>query len=246
MHNTLFPAILLSLCCLGCVFFLLRGLRLTLDRTAWDKKRQSRVFWGTLGLLGGWILVIGVLSLNGFFADFSRLPPRPGLAMLLPLPVVLLIVSSKGGKELLRTIPPHWIVYLQSFRIVVEITIWLSVVRGLVPVQMSFEGRNFDILSGLFAIPVGYYCLVKKSWPSWTVLLYNIGGLLLLLNIVLIAVFSMPTPLRLFHNEPANTLIVQFPFTFLPAFLVPLAYSLHIFSLRQWAMGRRAVQYKLV
>jgi len=149
--------------------------------------------------------------------------------MLLPLPVVLLIVSSKGGKELLRTIPPHWIVYLQSFRIVVEITLWLSVVRGLLPVQMSFEGRNFDILSGLFAIPVGYYCLVKKSWPSWTVLLYNIGGLLLLLNIVLIAVFSMPTPLRLFHNEPANTLIGQFPFIFLPVLLVPLAYTLHIF-----------------
>ena len=160
--------------------------------------------------------------------------------MLLPLPVVLWITRSKAGKELLRATPPHWVLYLQSFRIVVEIMLWLTVVRGLLPVQMSFEGRNFDILSGLFAIPVGYYCFVRKSWPSWVVLLYNVGGLLLLLNIVLIAVFSMPTPLRLFHNEPANTLVVQFPFIFLPGLLVPMAYALHIFSLRQWMMGRSA------
>ena len=246
MHNTLLPSILLGTCCLACIVFILRGLRAALDRTGWALGRRSRIFLWTLGLLGAWVLIIGVLSLRGFFADFTRLPPRPGLAMLLPLPVVLWITRSKAGKELLRATPPHWVLYLQSFRIVVEIMLWLTVVRGLLPVQMSFEGRNFDILSGLFAIPVGYYCFVRKSWPSWVVLLYNVGGLLLLLNIVLIAVFSMPTPLRLFHNEPANTLVGQFPFVFLPGFLVPLAYTLHIFSFSQWAMSRRPVQYGIV
>jgi hypothetical protein len=114
-------------------------------------------------------------------------------------------------------------------------------VDRLLPVQMSFEGRNFDILSGLFAAPVGYYCFVKRSWPSWVVPVYNVAGLLLLINIVSIAVLSMPTPLRVFYNEPANTLIVKFPFIYLPGFLVPLAYTLHIFSLRQWMMSRQKV-----
>ena len=112
--------------------------------------------------------------------------------------------------------------------------LWVKVSQGLLPVQMSFEGRNFDILSGLAALPVGYFCFVRKTWPSWAVLVYNIAGLLLLLNVTVIAVLSMPTPLRAFHNEPANTLVGQFPFIYLPGFLVPLAYTLHIFSIRQW------------
>jgi len=232
MNNKLLPAILLSLCCMITITVFLWGL---------GKVAQKKVFRRVLLLLAGWVLLLTILSLRGFFADFSRLPPRLPLAVLLPLPVVLWAVSTKGGKALLKNVPPQWIIYLQTFRIVVEIVLWLGVLRRLLPVQMSFEGRNFDILSGLLAIPVGYYCFVKKTWPARTVvLLYNIGGLLLLINVLAIAVLSMPTPLRLFHNEPANTLVVEFPFIFLPGLLVPMAYTLHIFSLRQWAMDRRA------
>jgi len=243
MNNTLLPTVLLSLCCLFCIVFLVFGLRSVLARTSWDKGRQARVLRTASLLLSGWILLLGWLALRGFFADFSALPPRQGIAMLIPLPVVLWIAFSKGGKELLQHTPPQWILYLQSFRIIVELMLWVSVLDRLLPVQVSLEGRNFDILSGLFAIPVGYYCFVKKSWPSWVVLLYNTAGLLLLLNAVAIAVLSMPTPLRQFHNEPAVTLIVHFPFIYLPGFLVPVAYTLHIFSLRQWAMSRSTARY---
>ncbi len=112
---------------------------------------------------------------------------------------------------------------------------------GLLPGQMSFGGNNFDVLSGLLALPVGYYCLVKKTWPTAIVVAYNIMGLLLLLNVLLVTMFSMPVPFRLFHHGPDSSLVAQFPFIFLPGLLVPLAYSLHIFSLRQWAMARKEV-----
>ena len=239
MKNAIIPAVLLSICCLLCIICIVFGLRRVLPRTSWTRERQTRVFRIILLALGGWMLLLGGLSLKGFFSNFSLLPPRPGIAMLIPLPVILWFTSSKVGKELLQHIPPHWILYLQSFRVVVELALWLSVLDRLLPIQMSFEGRNFDILTGLFAIPVGYYCFVKKSWPSWVALLYNAVGLLLLLNVVSIAVLSMPTPLRAFHNEPAVTMIAQFPFIYLPGFLVPLAYTLHIFSLRQWRMNKK-------
>jgi len=64
----------------------------------------------------------------------------------------------------------------------------------------------------------------------------------LLVNVLVIAVLSMPTPLRVFHNEPANTLLAYFPYIYLPGVLVPLAYTLHIFSLRQWVFARRGSQ----
>lgn len=238
MQPKLIPALFISILTLVTYVIFFNGLRKVLSRTSLDKPRQNRFLTGTVLLVTGWVILLSVLSLRGFFSDFLRFPPPPALALLTPLPVVLTLAFSRTGAELLKNTPPQWLAYLQAFRVFVEILLWLCFLRGLLPVQMSFEGRNFDILSGLFAIPVGYYCLVKKTWsPRW-VLVYNILGLVLLINIVAIAVLSMPTPIRYFRNEPANTLIGEFPFVFLPGLLVTLAYTLHIFSLRQYVLKR--------
>jgi hypothetical protein len=242
MQHPIIPAVLFGLCVVVCILLLLHGLRRSLENSGWDRSRQMRVYRNTALLLVVWIVLLGVLSLRGFFAEFLKLPPRIGLAVMLPLPFVIWIARSKKGSTLLKLLPAHWPIYLQSFRIVVEIALWLSVREGALPMQLSFEGRNFDIFTGLLALPVGYYCFVKKSAPSWVAWVYNIFGLLLLINVVVIAVLSMPTPLRVFHNEPANTLVAYFPFIYLPGVLVPLAYTLHIFSLRQWALVRDGSQ----
>lgn len=197
------------------------------------------IFRRTAVLLIAWLLLLGILSIRGFFANFSALPPRLSFALLAPLPLVLLFVRSRAGKQFLQNIQPQWLIYLQSFRILVEIAIWLLVRNGSLPVQLSFEGRNFDILTGLLAFPVGYYCFVKKSWPPAAALLYNIAGLVLLLNVVTIATLSMPTPLRVFYNPPDSSLLTTFPFIYLPGLLVPLAYTFHILSLRQWGIYRK-------
>jgi uncharacterized membrane protein len=97
---------------------------------------------------------------------------------------------------------------------------------------MTFEGRNFDIVTGLLALPVGYL-LAKGRISGKFAIAFNIIGLVLLLNILVVAVLSMPTPIRYFMNEPANTLVGEFPFILLPGVLVPIAYGLHIFSLSQ-------------
>ena len=181
-----------------------------------------------------WVILLGILSNRGFFSNFTALPPRLSLALLTPLPVVLIFVRSRAGAAVLRRIEPQWLFYLQAFRILVEAGLWLSVRNGLLPVQLSFEGRNFDMLTGLMAIPVGYYCFVKRSWPPVIALLFNIGGLLMLVNAVVLATLSMPTPLQAFDSQPDASLLTRFPGIFLPGLLVPLAYTLHIFSLRQW------------
>jgi len=202
------------------------------------------IFRKTAALLIAWLILLGILSIRGFFADFSGLPPRLMFALLPPLLVVLLFTRSKTGKKLLLHIKPQWLIYLQSFRILVEVALWLLVRNGSLPVQMSFEGRNFDVLTGLLAFPVGYYCFVKKTWPSVTAVLYNIAGLVLLLNIVTISTLSMPTQLRVFHNQPDSSLLTTFPFIYLPGLLVPLSYTLHILSLRQWGIYRYSVPNK--
>src|SRR5260370_35876249 len=93
-------------------------------------------------ILIAWVALLGLLSIRVFFSDFCALPPRLIFALLPPLAVVLFFVRSGAGKKLLAQIQPQWLIYWQSFRILVEIVLWLLVRDGLVPVQLSFEGRN--------------------------------------------------------------------------------------------------------
>ena len=225
--------ILLLLLTLLCVSLVVTGLNAALKITSWEISRRRKIVFVTTLVIFTWMIILAVLSANGFFADFSKLPPRPALAILLPLPVVLLVAFSKKGTRFLQSVPRHWLVLMQSFRIVVEILLWFAFITGKLPGQMTFEGQNFDVITGILALPVGYLLSKGKSYSSKLGIIYNVIGMLFLLNILVVAVLSMPTTFRYFMNEPSNTLVAQFPFILLPGVLVPLAYSLHIFSLRQ-------------
>lgn len=238
MAQTLLPSLLMALLVFACLAVVLRGLKLSLGRTGWEATQQQRIFATTLLVAIVWVGLIGFLAIKGFFADFTKMPPRPGFTVLLPLPVILVIAFSKKGSELLSAVPAYWLIGMQAFRILVELLLWRTFLQNLLPIQMTFEGYNFDVLGGILAIP--FAMIIKKKWSPKFSLAYNIIGLVLLLNIVVIAILSMPTPLRYFMNEPPNTLVGQFPFIYLPAVLVVIAYSLHIFSLRQiWLLRKK-------
>ncbi|HEU5166251.1 MAG TPA: hypothetical protein VFU29_11955 [Chitinophagaceae bacterium] len=245
-NNFSAPGFLWPLLTLACLVLILTGLRAVLKRTNLERNTQNKIFFGTTFFLVTWVGLLTVLSINGFFSDFSKLPPRPALAMLIPLPIIIFIAFSKTGTQLLQTVPSHWLVFMQSFRIVVELLLLFAFMSGKVPVQMTFEGRNFDVLTGVLALPVGYLIARKKSYSSKLIIAFNIIGIVLLLNILVIAVLSMPTSIRYFMNEPSNTLVAQFPFILLPGVLVPIAYTMHIFSLRQLLAKQRKMDINYV
>src|SRR5205814_316177 len=118
-----------------------------------------------------------------------------------------------------------------------------AVLANKLPVQMSFEGRNFDIITGILALPAGYLLLKKKTYSPKIIIAFNVIGILLLLNILIIATLSMPTSFRYFMNEPSAKLIAQFPFILLPGVLVPMAYSFHILSLRQLFIKQQNIKF---
>lgn len=239
MKNEIIPAVLLVSLSLTCLALVLAEVRKTLRKTPYDQPKQRIMFAIILVSVILWVALLAGLSLNGFFAHFDSLPPRPVFAILTPLPFVIFFAFSRPGTLMIRQVSPEKLVMMQGFRIVVEILILVAFLRGLFPKQMTFEGENLDIITGVLALPVGYYCFVRKSWPPSVAIAYNFIGLLLLLNILIIAVLSMPGPWRFFMNEPANSIVAHFPFIYLPGLLVPLAYSMHIFSLRQLLGGRK-------
>ncbi|HMG89781.1 MAG TPA: hypothetical protein VK589_06970 [Chryseolinea sp.] len=212
---------------------LLQRLRKSLAATSFTEGKKKKIFNGTLISLIVWAIATSVLSLSGILSDFNSFPPKIGIVLIIPLVAIIWMVRTKEVKEILMHTPPESIIWLQSFRIVVEVLIWRLFVDNLAPIQMTFEGRNFDILSGITALAVAYLVANKKI-SSLLVIIWNFACIAVLLNIVTIAVLSMPTPFRVFMNEPANTIVTKFPVVWLPALLVPLAYGLHFLSLRQY------------
>lgn len=195
--------------------------------------------WRFLLIVSVWLTIISALSLSGFFSDFSTLPPRLLMGPLVPMLAIVIITLWGKFDKLLKVVPPSWIVFLQTFRLPVEVLLWMLFVQNLLPVQMTFEGRNWDILVGITAIPAGLLCFGPTRYRTGLAVVWNIAGLALLLNIVAIAVLSMPTPFRVFMNNPANEIVATFPFVLLPGVLVPLAFSLHVLSLRQIFLFKR-------
>jgi hypothetical protein len=84
---------------------------------------------------------------------------------------------------------------------------------------------------------VAYLASLKRI-SNTGILIWNLFGLGLLINILSIAILSMPTPFRVFMNEPSNTIVTQFPVSLLPGLLVPLAYGLHFLSLRKLSLEK--------
>ncbi len=105
-------------------------------------------------------------------------------------------------------------------------------IENAIPPQMTYDGMNFDIVSGVTAIAVALWA-ATGSLPRVVLFAWNLLGLALLANIVTVAILSTPVPFRVFLNEPANTIITTAPFIWLPTVLVQLAWMGHILVFRR-------------
>lgn len=210
----------------GVAAAILAIVRAAARRAHLDVGRLTAVVGAALGL---WLAVTGIAAASGAL----RLTGGPPRVLLLPLAAVFttqIALRTRTGRALAAAIPPAAVIALQTFRIFVELVLWRLFVAGQLPIQMTFEGRNFDVLVGLTALPVA--ALVARTAGRRLATLWHLASLGLLLNIVATAVLSAPGPLQVFTAEPANRIIGDFPFVWLPAFLVPVALVSHILGLR--------------
>lgn len=194
---------------------------------------RRRNFLSSIAVILTWLCYTAIISFSGLLNDFNAMPPRIMLVVVPPLIILAVLLISTEFLKLTEQINMFWLIYLQSFRVVMEFILWLLHRNNIIPVQMSFEGMNFDVLTGITAPFVAYFCFRKKTWSPKLALWWNFAGIALLVNIVVIAVLSTPYPFRYFMNEPANHIVFHFPFVWLPGFVVPVALLLHLISIRR-------------
>jgi hypothetical protein len=199
-----------------------------------------------LVIIFAWLGLMGLAAGKEFFTDFSTMPPKFLVAILVPLISLILLISIRKSREVLLHFPVRNIVGFQSFRIVMEGILWLIFIYGIIPEQMTLEGRNWDVLVGLTAPVAVWMVFTKRMMGNKFLIVWNIFGILMLTNIVITALLSAPLPIRFFMNEPANTMIVYYPMVWLPSFVVPMAYFGHFVSLAQCLQDKKGVYAKSV
>jgi hypothetical protein len=236
MSATLFTFSQIGFIVVTVIFFglILHQMKQALSKSDFDVTKQKRIIRQVAIALLAWTCLLSGLSISGFISNFNTIPPRFVIIVFIPLAtLVWALLVSRTTRQILNYVPPQVILYLQVFRVAVEILLWLLFIQNLLPIQMTFEGRNFDIIAGITGPIVAYFGMVKNKWPKAILIGWNFISLGLLINIVTIAILSLPTPFRYFMNEPPNVIVADFPFVWLPGLLVPMAYGLHFLSIRQ-------------
>jgi hypothetical protein len=180
-----------------------------------------------------WLLLQGVLTWSGFYRDATGIPPRFLLLLAPPVLCIAVLFITRGGRKFLNRFDPKMLTLLHLVRLPVELTLYGLFVYHDVPVIMTFEGGNFDILSGLSAPLIYYFAYRKKTLSRGWLLFWNIACLLLLLNIVGRAILSAPFAFQQFGFEQPDVALFGFPFSWLPGFVVPAVLLAHLINLRK-------------
>jgi hypothetical protein len=167
-----------------------------------------------------------------WLSDFERFPPPFAIFFVWIWAAAAYCGFSRFGSALVKHTPMHLLIAFQSFRLLAEWAIYVGVSEGIAPVQLSFHGYNWDILTAISAPFVALHA--RKNPASKAIVAWNCMGLAFLLIIAFIAVTSMPTPLRLFMSEPTNIWVTKVPHILLPGVLVPAAIAGHMLIFRKY------------
>lgn len=186
-----------------------------------------------LVVLGAWIALQGILAASDFYLKTDAMPPRLAFAVVPAFATMIYFLVTKKGQNFIDRLPLKDLTLIHICRVPVEIVLFWLYLNEQIPRSMTFEGRNFDILSGLTALPLALWAF-KNSELKWNInLIWNFVCLILVLNVVAIGILSAPTPFQQFAFNQPNIGVLKFPFVWLPSVIVPIVIFSHLVAIRQ-------------
>lgn len=194
-------------------------------RRAWPEKRR-RVTWLGASVLAAVLASTAVLAETGVLSS-SIGSLQAGLYFLVCNASAVALVVSPVGRRFARVIPAAWLVGIHAFRLPLELVLHSWYEQGSLPIQMTYEGDNWDIATGVIALALGLG--LPSMGPRaryWSSLAFTAVGLVLLVRVMQIAVTSTPWPLRRYMNDPPVLLGFHAPYTW----IVPLCVSGALFA----------------
>lgn len=222
-------SLLFSFCTLATLFLFVRVIR------ASDTLKIRKIAGKITLILVFWLCLQVILSLVGIYSmDTRSIPPKILLYGILPTIVIITMTFvSQKGREFMDSLSLEMLLYIHLIRIPVELVLYLLSLYELVPRLITFSGSNFDILAGLTVPLMVYLNTSKRKYLRALNFIWNIISLGLLLNVVILAFLSAPSPLQRISFEQPNIAMLHFPFSWLPTFIVPIILFIHLLSIRR-------------
>ncbi len=201
-----------------------------IDLKATKKSKTSPPIKLLYALLG-WHIYVYLLSLTDFIENLD-FPPRFALLTILPAFIFVGWFATRAKKSpWLAAIPPHWLIFYQSFRIGIETLFVLTVSAGLLHPNVTIEGYNYDMIYAMTALIVGV--LVMRGQYKIG-LLWNYLGLMVIASIIILFQLTIYVP-EVFGPDTAEFPrgFLQYPYVLVPAFSMPSAVFIHVLSIFQ-------------
>ena len=206
---------------------------LTTVITVWQFYNASGKSNTVLVGLGIWMLLQSIVGFSGFYQNSESVPPGFALLIAPGILFTLLIFGTKKGRAFTDSLNIKKLTLIHTVRIPVEITLYFVFMAGLIPMLMTFEGNNYDIISGVTAPVVFYIVFIRRKANQTILLLWNIICLGLLINVLTIAILSAETPFQKLAFDQPNIGVTYFPFVWLPSVIVPIILLSHLATIRQ-------------
>ena len=181
---------------------------------------------GAVGL--GIVIWLGVLSWVVSLGIFETEPARvlPFLAACNLAAVVFAL--SPIGRRLAMGLPLAALVGFQVFRLPLELVLHSWATQGVIPVTMTWDGSNLDILSGALAL-IAAPLVSRFRSVAWV---FNLVGITLLVNVARVAILSSPLPFA-WQVEPPLLLAFHLPYALIVPVCVAGALGGHIVLTRR-------------
>lgn len=212
---------------LGFLFTVLITLFLFFNSFQETGKRTLLIVFSALAV---WMLLQALIAGTGFYRNFASPFPRMFWAV---TPAILTVVYFGIIRNNLQHFHLRKLTLIHLVRIPVELLLLSLYYDKEVPIEMTFEGRNFDIVAGLTAIIVSHCWFYNSKTGLKFLFVWNFVALALLFHIVITAVLSLPTSFQVFGQAQPNLAVTHFPFVWLPAVIVPIVLFAHIISIRK-------------
>jgi len=206
---------------------------LTLFLTLYLFLKATRFSKYTMLFLPIWAGIQVFLSLNDFYKVIDTIPPRFIFMIIPPLLLIIILFNTQKGKLFIDSLDIKVLTIIHTIRILVEIVLFWLFMYKTIPVELTFEGRNFDIISGVTAPIVYYFGFIKQTLSKKLIISWNIICIGFLFNVVLNSILSSPLLFQKFEFNQPNIAVLNFPFVFLPSLIVPIILFSHFVVIRR-------------
>jgi hypothetical protein len=177
-----------------------------------EKSRRLRWTVGSAAVLVVWLVGIMLLAANGVF-------PGIPVALLTTLATGYLLLFSQTFRAIIGGIPQHWLIGIQTFRILGGVFL-VRYFQGELPGVFAIPAGVGDVLTGLFAPLVAYWWLAGKPYARTAAIAWNLFGMADLVNAVVLGVLT---------GGGGGGIV--FPTVLIPTYAVPRAFLVHSYSL---------------